>query len=84
MEPVAKETTARRSARARAQYDRAYADLIESIKADLADGVQVKDVAEAVRWSRQYVTDVRDGKAGDAPPRMRTTDRRTSGAVKAE
>jgi len=29
--------------------------------------------------SRQYVTDIRDGKAGDSPPKRRTTDRRTSG-----
>lgn len=81
MGPVAKETAVRRSARARAQYDKAYGDLIEAIRADLHDGAQVKDVAEAVRWSRQYVTDVRDEKAGDAPPRMRTTDRRTSDAA---
>jgi hypothetical protein len=68
-----------RVTRARANYDEAYATLISEIREVIAEGAPVTDVALAADWSRQYVTDIRDGKAGDAPPRRRTTDRRTTG-----
>ena len=59
----------RRTKQARAAYDRAYARLIEAIRADLADGSTVTSAAEATGWSREYIGQIRDGKAGDAGPK---------------
>lgn len=66
------------TARARARYDKAYEDLIAAIRADLEAGASVTDVASAAEWSREYIGQIRDGKAGDTPPKRRTTDRRSA------
>lgn len=66
------------TARARRLYDKAYKELIAAIRADLEAGATVTDVAEAATWSREYINQVRDGKAGDTPPKRRTTDRRSA------
>lgn len=65
------------TASARAAYDEAYRDLIAAIRSDLEAGATVTDVAEAATWSREYINQIRDGKAGDSPPKRRTTDRRS-------
>ena len=65
-----------RIARARAQYDRAHAALITAIREDLAAGiVSVTEAARQSGWSRYYIAQIRDGTAGDGPPRHRGTDR---------
>jgi hypothetical protein len=66
------------TASARAAYDEAYRRLIEAIRSDLEAGATVTDVAEAATWSREYINQIRDGKAGDTPPKRRTTDRRSA------
>lgn len=59
------------TARARARYDKAYEDLIAAIRADLEAGASVTDVADAAKWSREYIGQIRAGTAGDAPPKRR-------------
>lgn len=66
------------TARARAAYDEAYRKLIAAIRADLEAGATVTDVADAATWSREYINQIRDGKAGSSPPKRRTTDRRST------
>lgn len=66
------------TARARARYDKAYKELIAAIRADLEAGATVTDVADKAKWSREYINQIRDGKAGDTPPKRRTTDRRSA------
>jgi hypothetical protein len=62
----------KRIARARAAYDRAYATLIKAIREDVtAKVVTVKEAAEQAKWSREYIGQIRDGTAGDTPPKRR-------------
>jgi hypothetical protein len=62
----------RKIATARARYDRAYAALISTIREELAvKAVTVKDAATQAKWSREYITQIRDGQAGDTPPKRR-------------
>jgi hypothetical protein len=62
----------RKIAVARARYDRAYAALISTIREELAGKVvTVKDAAAQAQWSREYIAQIRDGTAGDTPPKRR-------------
>lgn len=62
----------KRIARARAQYDRAYAALIQAIREDVdAKVVTVTEAADQAGWSREYIGQIRAGEAGDAPPKHR-------------
>jgi hypothetical protein len=62
----------RKIATARARYDRAYAALISTIREELGvKAVTVKDAAAQAKWSREYITQIRDGQAGDTPPKRR-------------
>jgi hypothetical protein len=62
----------RRIARARAAYDRAYDALVQAIREDVAGKVvTVTDAAGQAKWSREYIGQIRDGKAGDKPPKRR-------------
>ena len=62
----------RKIASARARYDRAYAALISTIRAELgAKAVTVTDAADQAKWSREYIAQIRDGTAGDTPPKRR-------------
>ena len=66
-------TGSRKIAGARARYDKAYAALIGVIRDELAaKAVTVKDAAEQAKWSREYIAQIRDGTAGDSPPKRRT------------
>ena len=66
------EIGSRRIARARARYDRAYAALIGTIREELAaKAVTVTEAADQAKWSREYIGQIRDGKAGDDPPKRR-------------
>jgi hypothetical protein len=59
-------------ARARARYDRAYAALISTIREELgAKAVTVTDAAVQAKWSREYITQIRDGESGGTPPKRR-------------
>jgi hypothetical protein len=59
-----------RIARARTRYDRAYTDLIAAIREDVEAGVvSVTEAARQAGWSRYYIGQIRDGAAGDSPPR---------------
>lgn len=63
----------RKIASARARYDKAYAALIGTIREELAaKAVTVKDAADQAQWSREYITQIRDGEAGDTPPKRRS------------
>ena len=63
----------RKIASARARYDRAYAALISTIREELAaKAITVKDAADQAEWSREYITQIRDGEAGDTPPKRGT------------
>lgn len=67
------ERTPRRIAQARQAYDRAYGRLIAAIREELAaEAVSVTEAARQAKWSREYIGQVRDGSAGDAPPKRRT------------
>lgn len=67
------ERTSRKIANARARYDKAYAALVSAIREELAvKAVTVKDAADQAKWSREYIAQIRDGTAGDAPPKRRT------------
>lgn len=62
----------KRIARARARYDRAYAALIGTIREELAaKATTVTEAAEQAKWSREYIGQIRDGTAGEAPPKRR-------------
>ncbi len=62
----------RKIATARARYDRAYDALISTIREELAaKAVTVKDAAAQAKWSREYIAQIRDGVAGDTPPKRR-------------
>lgn len=63
---------AKRIARRRTQYDRAYAALVAAIREDIAAGVVgITEAARQARWSREYIGQIRDGTAGEAPPKHR-------------
>jgi hypothetical protein len=71
IEAIAADPT-KRIARARAQYDRAHAALITAIREDVAAGIiSVTEAARQAGWSRYYIGQIRDGAAGDSPPRHR-------------
>ena len=62
----------RRIARARARYDKAYADLVAAIREET--GTRAVSVAEASRqsgWSREYIGQIRAGAAGSNTPKHR-------------
>ena len=60
----------RKIATARARYDRAYAALISTIREELGlKAVTVTEAAEQAKWSREYISQIRDGTAGDTPPK---------------
>ena len=62
----------RKIASARARYDRAYTALISTIREELAaKAITVKDAADQAKWSREYITQIRDGESGDTPPKRR-------------
>jgi len=62
----------RRIALARARYDRAYTALIAAIREELAvKAVSVTEAAHQAKWSREYIGQIRDGTAGDSPPKRR-------------
>lgn len=62
-----------RIARARKAYDAAYRRLIVTIREELGeDAVTVTEAAKQAQWSREYIGQVRDGKAGDSPSKRRT------------
>jgi hypothetical protein len=62
----------RRIARARAAYDRAYAALVQAIREDVTGKVvTVTEAANQAKWSREYIGQIRDGTAGDKPPKRR-------------
>lgn len=62
--------TTRKIASARARYDKAYAALIDTIREELtAKTITVKDAAGQAKWSREYIAQIRDGEAGDTPPK---------------
>ncbi len=64
--------SSKRIARARTQYDRAYAQLVEAIREEIAAGaVGVSEAARQAKWSREYVGQVRSGASGDTPPKHR-------------
>jgi hypothetical protein len=66
------ERRSRKIASARDRYDKAYAALVGTIREELAaKAVTVKDAAEQAKWSREYVSQIRDGTAGDTPPKRR-------------
>lgn len=66
------EKRSRRIANARARYDRAYAALISTIREELGTkAVTVTEAAGQAKWSREYIGQIRDGTAGDAPPKRR-------------
>lgn len=62
-----------RIARARRAYDRAYRLLIAAIREELAeDAVTVTEAGKQAQWSREYIGQIRDEKAGSSPPKRRT------------
>lgn len=62
----------RKIASARVRYDRAYTALVATIREELAaKAITVKDAADQAKWSREYIAQIRDGKAGDTPPKRR-------------
>ena len=62
----------RRIARARAAYDRAYAALIQAIREDVTGKVvTVTEAADQAGWSREYISQIRDGQAGGTSPKRR-------------
>lgn len=62
----------KRIARARAQYDRAYAALVQAIREDVdAKVVTVTEASKQSGWSRQYIGEIRAGEAGNTPPKHR-------------
>ena len=66
-----------RIARARAQYDRARAALITAIREDVtAEVVTVTEAGRQAGFSRYYIAQIRDGAAGDSPPRHRNANGR--------
>jgi len=63
---------AKRIARRRAQYDKAYAQLVQAIREDVTAGVVgVTEAARQAKWSREYISQIRDGESGDTPPKRR-------------
>lgn len=63
----------RKIATARARYDRAYDALISTIREELAaKAITITGASEQAKWSREYITQIRDGTAGDTPPKRRT------------
>lgn len=63
----------RKIATARARYDRAYDALISAIREELAaKAITITDASEQAKWSREYITQIRDGTAGDTPPKRRS------------
>ena len=70
----------RRIARARARYDRAYDELVAVIREDTeAQVVSVTEAGRQARFSRYYIGQIRDGAAGDSPPRHHNADSGRSG-----
>ena len=66
------ERGSRKIATARARYDRAYAALISTIREELAaKAITVTEAAGQAKWSREYISQIRDGEAGDTPPKRR-------------
>ena len=64
----------RRIARARARYDRAYADLVAAIREETAArAVSVSEASRQSGWSREYIGQIRAGAAGGNPPKHRNT-----------
>jgi hypothetical protein len=62
----------RKIAGARARYDRAYTALISTIREELAaKAVTVTEASTQAKWSREYIAQIRDGEAGDTPPKRR-------------
>jgi hypothetical protein len=49
--------------RARARLDRARDDLLGAIREALADGRGVTRIGRHAKWSREYIAQIRDGKA---------------------
>lgn len=60
---------ARRIAQARAKYDEWYARLVAAIREET--GVSAAEAARRAQWSREYITQIRAGTAGNAPPKNR-------------
>ena len=61
----------KRIARARTAYDRTYAALVAAIREDVPQVVSVSEAARQAKWSREYIGQIRDGEAGEAPPKHR-------------
>jgi hypothetical protein len=60
---------ARRIARARAKYDEWYERLVAAIREET--GVNVTTAADRARFSREYISQIRDRTAGNTPPKHR-------------
>lgn len=67
------ERGSRKIAQARARYDKAYTALVSTIREEVTTkAVTITDAATQAKWSREYIAQIRDGTAGDAPPKRRT------------
>jgi hypothetical protein len=66
----------REIARLRDQLDATHADLIAAIRRGLDQGRRPARIARHARWSREYIADIRDGKAGRGLRRRQPADAR--------
>lgn len=64
MEVDEPDATDRRLEEARKQLDESHAALMQLIRDALAEGRRPARIARHVGWSREYIADIRDGKAG--------------------
>ena len=60
---------ARRIAHARAKYDEWYGRLVAAIREET--DVTVTEAADKADWSREYISQIRAGAAGNTPPKNR-------------
>lgn len=54
----------RRLARARDSYDRAYTELLATVREALQAGYGPSRVARHTRWTREYIAKIRDDRTG--------------------
>ena len=57
--------------RARRRMDAARRDLMQGIDEALKVGRSPARIARYAKWSREYITQIRDGESGDTPPKRR-------------